>query len=242
MYKLIPRLLLVTSCLLPSLVLAGASAEDLDLALETEPERASAVPQTAIETTTIATSSAGGASSDDVTGIEAQPVIQFYASDKAAELLYEIGQPVFGLNNDRSRFAVLFSEERDNALTAAFLFDADRYSLQGLRLSFGPKIIAGLLSIENADVFGLGANIEAGYVLPVKQFPLRMSAEVTYAPDILTFGQSDRIIDVSYRVGLPLTSNIEGFVGLRYLQFDTRPGERKLDQQVHLGIRWTKRS
>jgi hypothetical protein len=167
------------------------------------------------------------------------PVYQFYSSDKAAELLYERNSSILGLNNDRAVVSFLLNEERDNALTAAIMFDAASVPLKGLKLSFGPKIIAGLLSIENADVIGFAANLEALYVAPLKKFPLRISTAFSYAPDVLTFGQSDRIIDWNVRVGLPLTNNIDGFVGARYLQFDTRPGERKLDQQVHIGIRWS---
>jgi hypothetical protein len=61
---------------------------------------------------------------------------------------------------------------------------------------------------------------------------------VNYAPDILTFGQSDRIFDWHARAELPLTKSISGFVGVRFLQFDTRPGDRELDKKVHIGVRW----
>ena len=133
----------------------------------------------------------------------------------------------------------LFNEERDNVLTASVLYDVDWVTTAGMRLSFGTRVYAGLLSIENADVFGIGANIEAGYVLPLEKFPLALTAGLGYAPDILTFGQADRIFDWNVRAGLPLTSSVDAFVGIRFLQFDTRPGDRELDDQIHIGFRWT---
>lgn len=171
-------------------------------------------------------------------GVSANRVVQFYASDKSAELLYEVQRPVFNLNKSRAYASILFTEERDNALAGSILFDTDLKFIPGLTLSFGSKVFAGLLAIENADVFGLAASIEAAYLLPVKRFPVNLIAAVNYAPDILTFGQSDRIFDWHVRAELPLTKNISGFVGARFLQFDTRPGDRELDKKVHIGVRW----
>ena len=164
--------------------------------------------------------------------------MQVYASDKTADIMYERSGTAFNLKNSRANVGFLFNEKRDNVITGSILYDAQPEFFPGLRLSFGPKVYAGLLSIENADVFGLSANVEASYQIPVRQFPLGLSAALSYAPDILTFGQSDRIIDWNVRSGLSLTDNIYGFVGLRYLQFDTRPGDRELDKKVHFGIHW----
>jgi len=164
--------------------------------------------------------------------------MEFYASDKAAELTYERAGSVLGLNNTRARVGFLISEERDNVLTGAVMYDVKPKFFPGFKVAFGSKIYAGLLGLENADVVALAANISVGYKFPIKQFPLDLGASLGYAPDILTFGQSDRVFDWTVRAGLGLTDNIDGFVGLRFFQFDTRPGERNIDQQAHLGIRW----
>ena len=181
------------------------------------------------------------ASSDAVQVLQINPprTIQIYASDETAEVLYERSESVFGLNNSRANVGVLFNEERDNVIAGSIMYDSEIEFFPGLDLSFGPKLYAGLLGIENADVVGLGANIEAAYHLPIRQFPLELSAGIAYTPDILTFGQSDRIIDWNVRAGLPLTKNITGFVGFRFLRFDTRPGDQELDERLHLGIRWS---
>lgn len=165
-------------------------------------------------------------------------VIQFYTSDKSAELTYDKLGPAFGLNSSRASAGFLFNEERDNVLTGTLMYDVAWVTAPSLRLSFGTRAYAGLLSIENADVFGIAAILEAAYTLPLKQFPLALTAGVGYAPDILTFGQADRIIDWHVRAGLPLTKSVDAFAGLRFLQFDTRPGDRELDDQIHIGIRW----
>lgn len=227
---------------LPLAVSAGGTLEDIEGSVTKSAAEVPVSVQQAADVTEPrlgATSSKKVKNNSLIKGSKTAPVYQFYSSDKAAELSYERNGSVFGLNNKRALVSFLLNEERDNAVTAAILYDVASSPVRGLQLSFGPKLIAGLLSIENADVIGLAANIEAMYTAPIKKFPLRLTTGFSYAPDIMTFGQSDRIIDWNVRVGLPLTSNIDGFVGARYLQFDTRPGERKLDQQVHIGIRWT---
>ena len=213
---------------LPVLTLADGIPSDIDNISETG-------PQQSIKSRTV------------TTAIRSQPTnqllpsprsVQVYASDKTAEVSYEKSGPVLNLNNSRASASLLFNEKRDNVLSGSLMYDAEPEFFPGLTLSFGSKLFAGLLGIENADIVGLAATIQAAYMLPVRQFPLQLSASASYAPDILTFGQADRIIDWNVRTGLSLTNNIDGFVGLRFLQFDTQPGDRKLDKKVHIGIRW----
>ena len=168
-----------------------------------------------------------------------EKTIEVYASDETFEALYEVQGPVLGLKSDRARASYLISEERDNVVAGSILYDTNLDIFPGLSVSFGAKVYAGLLGPENNDVFGLAGGVEAAYLFPVRQFPLQLSAAANFSPDILTFGQADRIIDWHVRAGLPLTDNIDGFVGFRFLQFeDTLPGDREVDDRLHIGVRW----
>lgn len=227
MHLLRKSLLITTLSVLPAIVFAGGDPDDL---ADNEALGAS-LPAAQSNQVLADQQSKDAASSKDRS-------IQLYASDKTAEFLYEREGPLLGLQNTRSNAGFIFSEERDNALTGSIMYDSNQTLIPSVNLAFGLKAFAGLLSIENADVFGLGASIEASYLLPIQKFPLELSAALNYAPDILTFGQSDRIIDWNVRAGIPLTSQIDGFIGFRFLQFDTRPGDLELDDHVHLGIRW----
>ena len=216
----------VWSLLLPMLVIADGTPESIDDAIVQQPVKVRSIKVSEPRQLTQALPS------------QSTRAMQLYASDDTAELLYERSEPVLNLNNSRASVSFLFNEKRDNTITGSLMYDVEPEFFAGLTLSFGTKLFAGLLGVENADVVGLAASLEAAYTLPVRQFPLKLSASASYAPDILTFGQADRIIDWNVRSGLMLTENIDGFVGLRFLQFDTRPGDRELDKQVHLGIRW----
>lgn len=220
-------LTVVVSLAVPTLAYAGGDPDDIDLSLK--PDTSDVQPVVASENYSLLTEETDA-------GLRS---MQLYASDKTAELTYRRMGPAFNMNNSRTSIGFLFNEGRDNVITGAIMYDAQPEFFPGLSLSFGAKGYAGLLGMENADVVGLAAAIEAAYALPIRQLPLVFSAEISYAPDIFTFGQSDRIIDWNVRSSLKLTDNIEGFVGLRFLQFDTRPGDRELDKRVHLGIRWS---
>lgn len=162
----------------------------------------------------------------------------FYASDKTLQFRYERGSEMINIDDGRVNLAFLMNEERDNVFILGVDLDTKPDHIPGVKMAFGGKVYAGLLGFENADVFGLGFGLDASYDFPIKQFPLVLSASIYYAPDILTFGQSDRIIDWQVDASLPLRESIEGYVGIRFLQFDTRPGDRELDNQVHIGFRW----
>lgn len=168
----------------------------------------------------------------------ANRTFELYASDKTVQARYDRDSEVVKVDNGRYHAAFLFNENRDLLFTSGLNIDAQPDFLPGVTFSVGGKGYAALLARENSDVVGLGFGLEAGYVLPLKRFPLQIDLGVYYAPDILTFGQSDRIIDWQARVGVALTDKMEVFVGHRYLQFDTRPGEEKLDNKVHIGLRW----
>lgn len=164
--------------------------------------------------------------------------IQFYASDKALEVQYQKPGELFNLGNSSSSVGFLLNEERDNAFIGTIMFEAEPALLRAINFEFGVRSIIGFIANENNDIFGIGLNLAASYDLPVEQFPIHLSAEVGYAPDILSFGQADRIIDWNVRVGTDITKKLHAFVGFRFLQFDTRPGDDELDDRVHIGVSW----
>lgn len=216
---------LLCTLLLPSHgLVAGAAAEDIQFF----PAENSSAPQSVRVTT----------ASDQMVLPGNNNAVSFYFSDKVAEFTYERMSSPLDLENSRSSAGILISEKRDNVLFAQMLIDTTPAAVDGLTLSFGGKMIAGLLAPENTDVIGFALSTGMAYTLPVETLPLTLDAGISYAPDVTTFGQSDRIIDMHGRVRFPLSPSISGFFGLRYLQFDTRPGDREIDKRIHAGFRW----
>lgn len=170
---------------------------------------------------------------------EADRMLSLYVSDKVADVVYERDGRRLGIDNARVGGGFLISERRDNVFTGHVMLDTRPGLVPDVRLSFGARGYVALLGQENRDVFGVGLGVQGLYTLPVAAFPLEIAAGVFYTPDIFAFGQSDRIIDWNVDVGLQLRESFAAFAGVRYLQFDTRPGTREVDNDVHVGLRWT---
>lgn len=182
--------------------------------------------------------SAGTADSAATGGGMSVREIDLYASDKAARLQLQLNRPSATPKGSWSSVGFLFNEGRDNLLTGTLVVDASPTRWQDITVGVGLRGFGAILALENSDVFGLGAGFEVGLGADFEGLPVRADAAVYYAPDIFTFGQSDRIIDLQYDVSVGVRPTFDVYLGGRFLQFDTRPGDRELDKRVHLGFRW----
>ena len=162
--------------------------------------------------------------------------VSVYLSEKVAVAKYETDAKRFKIEKGRIHVATLYSEERDSVLHTGLAIDAS--FVESFRLSFGTRAYIALLNTEKTDAFAGAFGVEAAYNLPFKALPLEFSATVYYAPDILTFGASDRAIDAQVDIAFPLRAQSSLFAGARFLQVDTRPEDREIDNRVHMGIRW----
>ncbi len=164
--------------------------------------------------------------------------LSLYASEKVFRAEYEQDSELFDLEDARISAGFLFTELRDTIISGTYLMDTFPGLIPQVDFKVGTRLYLALLGIENRDVVGAGLGLQAKYSLPLDAFPLSIGASFFYTPDILAFGQSDRIIDASVDAGLELRENLSAFVGLRFLEFDTRPGTRKVEDDVHFGITW----
>ncbi len=162
--------------------------------------------------------------------------LSLYLSEKVAVAKYETDAKRFKVENGRVHVSTLYSEKRDSVLHTGLAVDSSL--VESFRLSFGTRAYIAQLSTENTDAFAAAFGIEAAYNLPFKTLPLEFAASVYYAPDILTFGTSDRAIDAQIDFAFPLRERSSLFAGARFLQVDTRPEDSEIDNRVHMGVRW----
>ena len=134
-------------------------------------------------------------------------------------------------------FGLFLNENRDIIATSHFYLEAD--ALGGNRLTFkaGPVAYAALLSTENTDIFSVAVGAEIRFELLRRQ-GLFVAVQGAYAPDILTFGSADNLVDFTARAELPLTDSVIGFAGYRMLEFDLLSGTREIEESAHVGIRY----
>ena len=110
--------------------------------------------------------------------------------------------------------------------------------MSSIRLSFGVRLYGILLDEENNDSFAGAVGVEAAYTLPFDAFPLEIAGSFYYAPDVFTFGEGDRAVDAQLDLIFPFRPQLSLFVGGRFLQLDTTPGDAEIDNRVHVGFRW----
>lgn len=160
-----------------------------------------------------------------------------YLSEKVAFAQYDTESTKLKLENSRVHLGALYSEQRDSVFQGGMSVDAEYFD--ALRLSFGARAYVALLSTENEDAFAAAFGLEAAYNLPFESLPLEFSASMYYAPDILNFGASDRVVDTQFDFAFPIRDHVSLFAGGRFLQFDTRPEDREVDNRAHVGARWS---
>jgi hypothetical protein len=69
-------------------------------------------------------------------------------------------------------------------------------------------------------------------------YPTRVGVEVSWAPDIATFADGERVLDLLGRVEVDLSTWATGFVGYRHLEVDlTDGGDAELDSAFQAGVR-----
>ncbi len=164
--------------------------------------------------------------------------IELFVSDDAAQISLIAAGANTSSEDARYRFSFLTTEQRDNVFMLDVKIQARRLFSEDINLQLGTRVYAGILSEENTDAVGLAPGFEVSYEYPTDRFPLYLSAGGYIAPDVFTFGDANRIFEYFGRVGLRVSDSLTGFVGFRFLRFDTDPDETEVDDELHIGIRW----
>ncbi len=163
--------------------------------------------------------------------------IEAYLAEDALQVMYttELDVGELGMNEIRAGF--LFSEGRDFILIGDMLVDVgQRPERPRWMLDVGPRLYGALLNIENQDIFAMAVGGRLSYLFR-ENGATTMSVSAFYAPDIITFGNADNVVDVGIRFETQLTQATRIFLGYRSLEFELLDAERKIDDNVHIGFR-----
>ena len=130
------------------------------------------------------------------------------------------------------------SEERDIVLTAGMIFPSGLDDNR-LQINFGPRAYAALLEEENEDVMAVSLGAEFRFELD-RDSGFAVAGEAYYAPDILTFGAANNLMDLSARLEIRLQQRLTVFGGMRWFEFDLAEGEatRTLQEELFVGVGW----
>ena len=164
--------------------------------------------------------------------------VELYISEDALQVSYIRQTYINELGDVDLRGGIFLNESRDLVGVADILSevaDPERFSRWTFRI--GPRLYGALLNLENQDIFSIGFGGEASLALGQNQ-TVTLHLSGFYAPDILTFGEADNVVDVGVRAEMQLNEQLIGFIGYRNFEFDLpRARDREVDSGLHLGFR-----
>lgn len=166
--------------------------------------------------------------------------LEAYVSEHALQAQYIRDIDTDKLGQLEGRGGVLYDEDDDLLLTGdvlALIGGREQQARRGLHFRAGTRMYAAWLDPEDEDVFSVGFGGEAQYTFGDRRtYGVVLSA--FYAPDLFTFGHTDHIVDTSLRFRAELAPGTELFIGGRSLKFDTDLGNRNLDDNLQVGVRY----
>jgi hypothetical protein len=165
--------------------------------------------------------------------------VELALTEEALQATYFTDAGLVGLRGSGLALGLLLSDDRDIVASGTVLApDVLANLVPGpLALAIGGRAYAALLDDPDDDVFGLAPGLEARYALPFGT-PMAVVANVFYAPEILTFGESDNVFDFNARFEVQFTSAVVGFVGYRLLEFDRDNGDDQITDDLQFGVRF----
>ena len=171
-------------------------------------------------------------------GLNEGATVELAISDDYIQGRYFTSGGILGVENAQGHVGVYFSDGRDVIANIGMMSIPAPVFTEGLTLSAGARGYLALLSDPNDDVFGAAPGVEARYALPYKR-PMYLVGNFFYAPDILTLGDAENIIDLDLRYEAQIVPDVIGFVGYREFRFDSDEGDdTKAASEIQVGGRF----
>lgn len=129
------------------------------------------------------------------------------------------------------------SEDNDLALHARFLRFGEPGAETPLALGIGVGVFAAAVDEENAELVAITLSGAVEYEFEL-HYPVRLVFEASYAPDMATFLDGQRVLDVLGRVETDISSWATAFAGYRHLATDLENADDpELDSALQVGVR-----
>lgn len=155
---------------------------------------------------------------------------------------YFTGDGIFGYDQVSADLGIYFSDDRDIIGNVGVLTDDFPLvkQIEGLNLAVGARMYVALLSDPDDDVVGFAPGVQGRYGLPYDfGFPLAVAVSAYFAPDVLTLGDAEKVLDIDARVEAEFVPDIVGFVGFREFRFDLDEGsDEKAAEEFQVGARF----
>ena len=130
-------------------------------------------------------------------------------------------------------------EDEDYLITAKLMRFGRPIQDDRFRLGVGLGAYAAWLDDpDHENVYALTLSGSARYAFST-DVPTFFGFEGSFAPDVTTWDDGERLIDLMARFEAEISSFATGFIGYRFLEIELEDSgdERELDDQFHVGVR-----
>ncbi|RLK46535.1 YfaZ precursor [Alkalispirillum mobile] len=156
-------------------------------------------------------------------------------SDEVAEVNFSMpaGEP-FEASQGRWGLGFMYNDDDDYVASGSLsVLGHAREGYRPVQFGAGVKAYGARLDRPSKSVGGVGVGASARFGIPT-DVPLAVVVSGTVAPKVTTFGDADRITDLTGRLEAQITDAAHLFAGYRYLRFNMERGLR--DERVADGF------
>lgn len=179
----------------------------------------------------------------EVDEVEHRRQIELEITGDSIEGRFLTDADIVGLGGNQLGVGLLLSEDRDTVANGQILAPGllQRFLPDFVSLSLGARAYIALLADPDDDVAAIAPGAKARVGLPfLEDVPVAGVGEIFFAPDILSFGEAEEVIDFSGRLEVQFLERTTGFVGFRVLNFERKGGgEDTIVDSLMGGIRFT---
>ena len=209
---------------------ASKSAEEVGEVFEVEDFEAappSDIVDTPPEPVDTPPATAPTAEASDFSLATAGSSLEVALSDDYIQARYFTDGGIVGFDQLDGNVGIYFSDDRDVIGSLGVMSSPFSILIDDLSLSIGARgYLALLASPDSDDVVAAAPGVEARYPLPLP-YPITAVGSLFYAPDILTLGDAENVVDLDLRGEVEISPGFVGFGGYRVFRFDRDEGGSK---------------
>jgi len=131
----------------------------------------------------------------------------------------------------------LSGEDDDYALIGRFVRFGRPHAETPLGVGIGLGLVGVSLDDTDEELYAITLTAAAAYTWQL-DYPTRLGVELSFAPDIATFGDGEEVVDLLARAEVDLSSWATAFGGYRLFEVDSDDdSDHEVDSSVQAGVR-----
>jgi hypothetical protein len=150
-----------------------------------------------------------------------------------------------GLHRGRGYFALEFfgDQENDYALDGRLMRFSEPSVESPFAFGVGLGAFGGVIDETDTEILAITITGAVDFELDeylVLSYPTRIGTEVSYAPDVATFIDGERVLDILSRVEIDISPWASAFVGYRHLEVEVEDEDEddfEFDSSFQAGVR-----